>query len=410
MRPEDKQEQRGPGFWKFNNSLLENEEFVTKMKFVVKHAKGKHKDVTDKRLFWEMIKMEIRIFSIRFAKKKAKEKRNTELELLRKLENLNSRIEAAPEESCLVNEARKLKIKLDQIAVQKTKSSIVRSRARWYELGEKCNKYFFNLSKRSYNKKHITKLKSAEDFSTEDAKIILSEMRNFYQQLYTSQGQTSTACSLNFLNSESLPRLDNAKQNLCEGLITEAECLSVLKTFQRNKTPGTDGLPAEFYLCFWNEISSPLIDCLNHGALLGELSISQRQGIISLIPKKNKDPLLLKNWRPISLLNTDYKLATKCIAKRLEKVLPHLIERDQTGYIKGRFTGENIRLISDIIEQYEIEKGMIFFLDFEKAFDSLEWEYLFKVLDVLNFGPSFRNWIHTFHYNISSCVANNGHA
>ena len=140
-----------------------------------------------------------------------------------------------------------------------------------------------------------------------------------------------------------------------------------------------------------------LIVCLNHGMLLAELSISQRQGIISLIPKKNKDPLLLKNWHPISLLNTDYKLATKCIAKWLEKVLPHLTGRDQTGYFKGRFIGENIPLISDIIEQYKKEEGTIFFLDFEKAIDSLEWEYLFKVLDAMNFGPSFRNWIHTLY-------------
>ena len=166
---------------------------------------------------------------------------------------------------------------------------------------------------------------------------------------------------------------------------------SALKTFQLNKTPGTDGLTAEFYLRFWTDISGPLIDCLNHGALLGELSISQRQGIISLIPKKNKDALLLKNWRPISFLNTDYKLATKCIAKRLEKVLPYLIDGDQTGYIKGRFIGENIRLISDIIEQNK--EGMILFLDFEKAFDSLEWEFLFKVLNTMNFGQSFLNWI-----------------
>ena len=64
-----------------------------------------------------------------------------------------------------------------------------------------------------------------------------------------------------------------------------------------------------------------MIDCLNHGALQGELSISQRQGIISLIPKKEKDLLSLKNWRPISLLNTDYKIAIKCIAKRLEEVI-----------------------------------------------------------------------------------------
>ena len=220
-------------------------------------------------------------------------------------------------------------------------------------------------------------MKTPEGITVEDPKVVLTVMKNFYNQLYTSQNQPSAERFSNFSDYESLPKLDNEKQNLCEGVITAEECLAALKTFQHNKTPGTDGLTAEFYLCFWNDISGPLIGCLNHGALLGELSISQRQGIISLIPKKKKDPLLLKNWRPISLLNTDYKLATKCIATRLEKVLPHLIQSDQTGYIKGRFIGENIRLISDIIEQHENKEGMILFLDFEKAFDSLEWGYLF---------------------------------
>ena len=78
--------------------------------------------------------------------------------------------------------------------------------------------------------------------------------------------------------------------------------------------------------------------------------------MISVLPKKNKDTLLLKNWRPITLLNIDYKIATKCIAKRQEKVLPTLIDKDQTGYVKNRFIGENIRLISDVIELYEKKK------------------------------------------------------
>ena len=410
IKPEDKQEKRGPGYWKFNNSLLENEDFVIKMSFIIKHAAQKHKDVADKRLFWEMLKMEIRIFAIRFAKKKANAERSKELNLLQKLEKINSRIDETPENSALVNKARKLKIELDEIAVQKTKGSIIRSRARWYELGEKCNKYFLNLEKRSYEKKHITKLKTPDGSTVEDPKIILTAMNNFYNQLYTSQNQLSDERFSTFFDCESLPKLDSTKQDLCEGLITTEECLAALKTFQPNKTPGTDGLTAEFYLRFWTDISGPLIDCLNHSALLGELSISQRQGIISLIPKKNKDPLLLKNWRPISLLNTDYKLATKCIAKRLEKVLPYLIDGDQTGYIKGRFIGENIRLISDIIEQHENKGGMILFLDFEKAFDSLEWDFLFKVLNTMNFGPSFLNWIKTFYTNISSCVVNNGYS
>jgi len=74
----------------------------------------------------------------------------------------------------------------------------------------------------------------------------------------------------------------------------------------------------------------------------GSLSISQRRGIITLIPKPNKDTALLDNLRPISLLNTDYKILTKAIAKRLEKVLPKEINPDQTGYIKNRYIGENI--------------------------------------------------------------------
>ena len=117
-------------------------------------------------------------------------------------------------------------------------------------------------------------------------------MKNFYNQLYTSQNQPSAERFSNFSDYESLPKLDNEKQNLCEGPITAEECLAALKTFQHNKTPGTDGLTAEFYLCFWNDISGPLIGCLNHGALLGELSEARNH---LLDPKKEKKiPYCLK--------------------------------------------------------------------------------------------------------------------
>ena len=81
----------------------------------------------------------------------------------------------------------------------------------------------------------------------------------------------------------------------------------------------------------------------------GSLSISQRRGVISLIPKKNKDKSILENLRLISLLNVDYKILTKVIAKRIEKTLPKIINPDQTGYVKGRYIGENIRLIQDVM-------------------------------------------------------------
>ena len=166
------------------------------MNFIIKHASQKHKDVADKRLFWEMLKMEIRIFAIPFAKKKANAERSMELNLLQKLEKINLRMDKTPENSSLVNKARKLKIELDEIAVQKPNGSIIRSRARWYELGEKFNKYFLNLEKRSYEKKHITKLKTPDGSTVEDPKTILTTMKNFYNQLYTSQSQLSASGAL----------------------------------------------------------------------------------------------------------------------------------------------------------------------------------------------------------------------
>ena len=108
--------------------------------------------------------------------------------------------------------------------------------------------------------------------------------------------------------------------------------------------------------------------------------------MLTLIYKKN-DPLSLSNYRPITLLNTDTKLIAYALAQRFKKVLPLIISNDQNGYIKNRYTGFNIRQIQDIIdysEHFNIE-GAILFLDFSKAFDSIEWEFIFKSLE--------KNWI-----------------
>ena len=107
----------------------------------------------------------------------------------------------------------------------------------------------------------------------------------------------------------------------------------------------------------------------NYAFQKGSLSISQKRGIISLIPKKNKDKTLLENLWPISLLNVDYKVISKSIAKRLEKVLPKMINSYQTGYIKGRFIGENVRLIQYVMFHTKLEEKpavLRYFLTFEK--------------------------------------------
>ena len=153
-----------------------------------------------------------------------------------------------------------------------------------------------------------------------------------------------------------------------------------------------------------------LVYCFNYAYKKGEMSVSQRRGVIALVPKEDSNLLSLSNWRPITLLNLDYKTASKVIAKRMEKVLSVLINPDQTGFVKGRYMGQNIRLVNDILEQTKLESipGILLQLDFCKAFDTIEWSFIYKVIALLNFGGSMQRWISTFYSNSESAVLNNG--
>ena len=117
-----------------------------------------------------------------------------------------------------------------------------------------------------------------------------------------------------------------------------------------NKSPGNDCLRKQFYENFWEEVKKPLCNSITESYQNGELRTLQKQVVIKLIEKKNKDKKLIKNWRPISLLNVDTKLIYKGLADRLKKVLLSLISKNQTVYVKVRFFSEGGSLISDILE------------------------------------------------------------
>jgi len=176
-------------------------------------------------------------------------------------------------------------------------------------------------------------------------------------------------------------------------------------------SPGTDGLPSEFYKVFWEEIGESLTSALNFSFEIEQLPISQRRGIIKLIPKKDADPNLIENWRPLTLLICDYKIASTAIANRIKTVLPELISDDQSGFIKKRCISDNILTLDSVI-QYTANKnipGLLLFLDFEKAFYTLEWSFIEKSLQHFDFGPTLSKWVRQFFYcKTESCILNNG--
>ena len=399
-------------FWKFNNSLLSDTNYVDLLTFKIPMFAKKHEQVNDKGLYWEMIKMEIRAFTIAFSKKKAKRKRDEESILLSEMMRLQTNLDLqASYSDSLKTELERIKSKFSKIAGIKTRGTIVRSRARWYEHGERNSKYFYNLEKRNQKKKHITSLVNNDGDKITSPKDILEEEERFFKGIYTSRNVDPNCPTFNeFFETENALSEEIAKT--CDGVMSIHECELALKTMENNKTPGTDGLMPEFYRYFWNLLGSIMVSSFNYAFRNGTLSISQRQGIISLIPKKKKNAEYLKNWRPVSFLNVDYKIARKTIALRLEKILPNLIHPCRSGYVKGRFIGESIRLVADTMHFTKAKNipGLAVFLDFEKAFDSVEWNFIQKCLETVNFGLDLRQWIKVFYTDISSCVLNNGYA
>ena len=206
------------------------------------------------------------------------------------------------------------------------------------------------------------------------------------------------------------PKLTPDNSKSIEGNITVTEALEALKKMENNKSPGSDGYTVEFLKFFWSDIGIFLVRSINESFTKGEMSTTQRQGIITCIPKEGKEKKFLKNWRPITLLNTSYKIASACIAQRLKTVLPSIIHESQTGFLPGRNINQNIRLLYDVLVHTDTHKipGLLLLIDFEKAFDTIAWSFINKALDFFCFGPDIKRWINTFYSNTSACVTVNG--
>ena len=235
-------------------------------------------------------------------------------------------------------------------------------------------------------------------------------VKKYYSKLYKS-----VECNDDFIDSylanidTCTPQLSGIEADFCEGPITIDEATKALKDMKINKAPGLDGLSVEFYREFWPEIQDIVIRSFNDAFSEGHLSYLQRKGVISLL-FKGGDKEELDNWRPITLLNIDYKILAMVLTKRLQKVLPDIINEDQVGYIKGRSGIYNAWLVQDVIDYHTLrdKDGAIIYADFRKAFDTLEWKYIDKCLQLYGFKDSFRQWIFVLYSNPNLVVQVDG--
>ena len=392
---------RGPRLWNFNSSLTMDDEYTGLLSQFLQDwrlQKGRYPDL---RTWWDIGKTHIRDITVEFTTSKQREKRFQRLNLLRQL---GLAVQEPVPSAGVITDLRWQTCDIDEEFIS---GVIVRSKELWVEQSEKPIKYIFNLEKMRQQKKEMTELKSHSGELLSDSKDIRKEMNDLYQDLF-SEEEVDLEVQTCLLDQHSMS-LNEHEQGSCEGLLAVEECREVLNGVDTGKSPGIDSLTTEFYIAFWAVLGSDMAKVFSYGFQHGQLSVFQRRGLLSLIFKKG-EKRDLSIWRPIYLLCVDYKIGTKALAARLQKVLSSVLHEDQTCGVPGRSIFLDLNFVRDLIE-YCNSKNLplaIISLDQEKAFDRVNWNFLDRVLQRMNFGPEFRQWIRVICTDISFACLHSG--
>ncbi len=196
----------------------------------------------------------------------------------------------------------------------------------------------------------------------------------------------------NLLNGIHLPVVPEALRADLEKETTLEEISTAIDSIKMGKTPGPDGLPIEIYKNIKNTPQKPLLEKFRESFQNEVLPPSLRGALIILLPKAGKPKNKCENLRPISLLNANLKVLCKILARRLEGIIPKIIGKDQNGFIHGRQGFHNVRGVLNILHNQKRALDTAL-LDAKKAFDGVEWPYLFEVLECFGLGENFCNWI-----------------
>ena len=421
---------RGPGVWGFPVHLLDTPALHDRIVHAIHtHTASFATDSTTPAAdLWESLKRKIRDVAQLYSFQAAKEKRKQQTLWQKKMAAAAAALANNPADATAAQHWQDARQAIQDDMVQLAQQAALRAGVLWQDFGEQSSFWFHRMGKRRQAQTTIASLlvdpmDQATEFQLTSpaarakAEHVISE---YYSgdsaaglfRLYPTD-ETAQNALLDSLDRFLMPTLaDSSQEAPSSGDFTADELERVLSTTANNKRPGPDGLPYEFYKCFWPDLHPHLLAvCAETFADPGGcLPESMTTGVVTLLFKDKGSRADLNNYRPITLLNTDYKIIAKAFANRIAKPLSSILDQTQTAFMPCRWIGDNIL---DHLEEVEYlvdsqTPGCILFLDFEKAFDRTNRQWIQRCMQRLGFDNAAQRWVSILHSHTSVHVLYNG--
>ena len=421
---------RGPGVWGFPAHLLDQPELCTLISSTITtHSTSfATESATPAADCWEALKRRIRDVTQQYSFKAASSRRKQRTLWQQKMARAAAALAINPEDPTVVQQWHDAQQELQALHTHTARQAALRAGVLWQDFGEQSTFWFHRMGQLRRNRTTITTLLADPSIPESEFPLTTPAARTKAAQIISSyySGDSPTGLFrlyptdaaaqdtlLDSIDRQITPEPADGSQNAAEeGTFTAAELDAALSATANNKRPGPDGLPYEFFKCFWSLLQPLLLNVCAETFLdpEGHLPESMTAGVVALLYKEQGSKLDLKNYRPITLLNADYKLIAKALANRLAEPLSQILEPTQSAFLPNRWIGDNIL---DHLEEVEYlsagdQPGCILFLDFEKAFDRVNRDWIQRCLQRLGFGASMQRWVSIMHSHTSVQVMYNG--
>ena len=399
-----RREKWGKGVWALNESLLTDRNKVKLQEFWSdwQYYKLNFDSVLD---WWDEGKRKIKKLFKSIGVENASYQRSLEAELTQEMSQLqqnNLRIN---------NKVLQLKEKLNNIKKIRMNGSKIRSKIISVENDERASIFKLKAAEvKNYNSKSIHSLKKDDGVFVSQKDEVLEEIHSYYKKIWYDKENITNDDIVRHLENINFPATNNdtEQNNNLDKTIYPCDCLKILKKMNKGSSPGSDGFPPRFYLWAWEILKDDLCEVYNNSYRQECLPASQKLAIVKLIPKEGAKTDL-DNWRPIALLNTDYKVLAKLInEKAVEYLSPH-ISRQQKCAINGREMVDIHYNINAAIEEAKLRNHPLIITkyDIRKAFDRLSHEFMIKIAEYML--PDFLvKWVKIFYKDVRCCVNING--